>query len=95
MHRKVRLSEALISRTQIEPRMQIDYVIYDIRHASNILDVKSMRNANIYSEHNFVRASFDCKNRNGEVPLQSKSKVNRATRRTTRAQVAIASPQDF
>ncbi|EJU6350860.1 endonuclease/exonuclease/phosphatase family protein, partial [Salmonella enterica] len=58
-HRRIHL------QTWISPdgatKNQIDHVLCDIRHGTNILDVRTMRGANIDSDHHLVQARIRCR----------------------------------
>lgn len=53
---------------------QIDHVLCDTRHATSILDVRTMRGANVDSDHHLVRARVRCR-------ISSKRQTNRNQQR--------------
>lgn len=55
-------------------RNQIDHVLTDRRHSSSVLDVRSMRGANIDSDHHLIRARVRCR-------ISSKRPINNRQRK--------------
>ena len=58
-HPKIHIS-TWISPVQ-RTKKQIDHIAVDARHASNILDVRTFRGANVDSDHFLVMAKIRCR----------------------------------